>query len=505
MVRNEHSQVQIGAILSYVLVVLNAVYGLFLTPFILGQIGEASYGVYKTISAFTSSLMVLDLGLGGTMMRYIAKYRADKEEHKIPNFAAMSFVQATVICGVMAAITIVLYFLLDTIYANGLTAPELEKAKQLYIFLALGLLAHIYQNVLNGIICGYNRFVFANGVKVLRLVIRIALVFMLLGIFRDPLTLVLIDLAITVCFALVELWYIFAKLKIKVKLVNWESKVFAESFGYTVLMFLTSLVAQINTNVSNIIIGASISSTAVTIYAMAILIFGIYQQLSISISDVMLPTITNTLKNDDEQYTSTLKLITQAGRIQFLLLGAACAGFLTLGPAFIQIWLGEGYEAVYSLTLILMGPALLELCINVCLSILRAKNMLGFRTIVITGTAVLNVVTMFISIRYWGYYACAVSTAGSYFIGSVIIMGIYYYQKLRINIIKLYGGIFKGIWPCIILSALGAWGGTYLVNSPRMKFVVGAAIFVLIYVVTLLLFGLNKEEKNAILLKVRRK
>jgi len=77
-VKIKKSQVSLGAVLSYILIILNATYGLFLTPFIIGQIGDASYGVYKTISAFTSSLMVLDLGLGGTMMRYIAKYRADK-------------------------------------------------------------------------------------------------------------------------------------------------------------------------------------------------------------------------------------------------------------------------------------------------------------------------------------------------------------------------------------------------------------------------------------------
>ena len=102
MAKNE---VKWGAILSYVLIFLNAAYGLFLTPYILGQIGEASYGVYKTISAFTSSLMVLDLGLGGTMMRYIAKYRADKEEKKIPNFISMGLIQTSAICVVVGIVS----------------------------------------------------------------------------------------------------------------------------------------------------------------------------------------------------------------------------------------------------------------------------------------------------------------------------------------------------------------------------------------------------------------
>lgn len=510
--KNENSQVKLGAVLSYILVALNAVYGLFLTPFILRQIGEASYGVYKTVAAFTSSLMVLDLGLGGTMMRYIAKYRADKEEHKIPNFAAMSFVQTTAICAVLALVSGVLYFFLDTIYETGLTVAELGKAKQLYIFLALGLLAHLYQNVLNGIIAGYNRFAFANGIKVVRLVARIALVFLLLGVFKDPLTLVLIDLFSTIFFALLELWYLFVRLKVKVKLVRWEQNVFIESFGYTILMFLTSLVAQANTNLSNVIIGASISSTAVTVYSLAILIYGIYQQLSTSISGVMLPTVTSSLKDDDKQYSRTIALIAKVGRIQFLLLGAAGAGFLVLGRQFIEIWLGAGYEDVYWLTLILMGPALLELCVNVCLSILRAQNLLGFRTIVITITAAVNLLIMLIGAKHLGYYICAISTAGTYFLGSVVVMGIYYYKKMRINLLKLYRDIFKGIWISVAISALAAFGAAFAVrgislgniSNAMVQFVVGFVAFMVVYVATLLVFGLNKNEKNTLFSKVRR-
>lgn len=504
IVASEHSQVKFGAAISYILIILDALYGLFLTPYILGQVGEADYGVYKTISAFTASLMVMDLGLGGTMMRYIAKYRADKEEHKIPNFVAMGCVQTAVICGVVAVVTSVLYFFVDDIYSGGLSVAELAKAKQLFIFLALGMLAHIFQNFINGIISGYNKFIFANGIKLVRLFVRIGLIVVLLGIFKDTLALVLIDLFITVAFIIIELLYLFTKLHVKVKLVKWEKGVFAESFVYTILMFLTSLVAQANSNLSNIIVGAKISSTAVTIYSMAILIYGMYQHISTSISGVMLPTVTNSLSNDDEKYSRTVGLVSKVGRIQFLLLGAVFVGFVVLGRPFIQVWLGDGYSDVYYLTIILIGPALLELCINVCLSILRAKNLLGFRTVVITLSALLNLAIAFIGVRYIGYYACAIATSVSYFIGSVLVMGIYYYKKLGINLFELYRSIFSGIWLCIILSGAAGYAVSYLFDNALYKLLFGACAFVAVYAVTLLVFGLNNNEKNTIFSKVRR-
>ena len=495
MAKNE---VKWGAILSYVLIFLNAAYGLFLTPYILGQIGEASYGVYKTISAFTSSLMVLDLGLGGTMMRYIAKYRADKEEKKIPNFISMGLIQTSAICVVVGIVTSVLYIFLDEIYANGLTAVELAEAKKLYVFLAMGMVAHIFENLLNGIISGYNRFTFANGIKVVRLLVRILAVIVLLEIYKEAMTLVLIDLVVTVLFVIAEVFYLLYKLNVKIQYTHWDKSVFFESFVYTILMFFTSIVAQVNTNFSNVAVGAILNSSAVTIYSMAVLIFSMYEQLSTAISGVMLPTVTNTLKNDDEKYTETINLVKKIGRIQFIILGAVFAGFIVLGKLFVELWLGDGYEDVYALVLILLGPALLELCINVCLSILRAKNMIGFRTVVITLSTVLNLVFTLLFTKRIGYFAPAIGTAISSLLGSVFVMCIYYRKKLGIRMIKLYGGIFNGIWACIGISALVSWGTASLAKDIFVKFIIGFASFIGVYVISLLLFGLNKNEKKIV-------
>jgi O-antigen/teichoic acid export membrane protein len=74
------NQVKSGAVLSYLLIICNSLYGFFITPYIIGRLGDAEYGVYKSIAALAGSVMVLDVGLGNTVMRYIAKYRAANEE-----------------------------------------------------------------------------------------------------------------------------------------------------------------------------------------------------------------------------------------------------------------------------------------------------------------------------------------------------------------------------------------------------------------------------------------
>lgn len=493
-----NKQVKFGAVLSYILILLNATYGIFLTPFIVGQLGNSSYGVYKTISSLTASFMVLDSGVGATIMRYVAKYRADKEEDKIPNFLFMSSVQVMGICGLIIAITFSAFFALDGIYGATFTAAELQEAKSLYIFLALGMLAHILENFINGIISGYNRFVFANGSRVIRFFIRILSIIFFLSLFKSAITLVVTDLVVTLAFILVEVIYLCKKIGVRIKFSHWDGFLFKESLIYVLLLLLDSLINQAYGNVSNVMIGAMISSAAVTIYSMAVMIFNMYMGLSTAISGVMLPTVTMSLKNDDEKYTNTLNLVVKAGRIQFLLLGAIAVGFAILGIPFIDIWLGEGYYDVYILTCILIFPTLLELCINVCLSILRAKNKMVFKTVLSAATAVLNLIITVALMPHIKYFAAAIGTAFSLLLGSVIIMGIYYYKQFKINVLTLYRRIFKGIIWCILLSGAVSYFVATLFDSSIYKLMFGGGSFCVVYTTTLLLFGLNKQEKNTI-------
>lgn len=501
MAKNE---IKYGALLSYILIIINALYGLIVSPYILQCVGADEYGVYKTISSFTSAFMVLDLGLGLTMMRYIAKFRADGQEHKIPNYISMCFIQAGIILVVLSVAMLFMYFSVDNIFSKGLSVSEIEKAKQLYAFLALSLLMHIIENVFNGIITGYNHFVLGNGIKLLRLVSRIILIFLLLSIVKDTLLLVIIDLLLTFMVIIIEAVYIFYRLHVKVRFVCFEKSLFIDSLKYTSLMFITSITSQIENNLDNIVIGAIIGAVAVAIYSYGLLIFGMFQQLSTAIASVLLPTVTNILAVDDENKSNTQKLVVKIGRVQFSLLGAAAVGFLIIGKRFISFWLGKGYEDVYYIVLILIFPAILELCVNTCLTVLRAQNKIGFRTIVLLSTTVLNAIITVIGTYFWNYYAAAIGTAVSFFLGSVVIMNIYYYRKIGFNMISIYLSIFKRIWVCILLSGLTCAVVAYFVKSQILGLILPIMAFVITYAITLLLFGLNKEEKET-LLKVRNK
>ena len=488
------NQVKTGAVLSYLLIICGSLYGFVITPYIISHLGNEEYGVYKTIAALAGSVMVLDVGLGNTVMRYVAKYRASNEEYKISEFVSMSLIQAALLCIVIALVSFVIVLLVPYTYANTFTQAQIEKAQWLFFVFAINMLLHVFSGVLSGITTGYNQFVFSNAIKLLRIFIRAIGIILLLQITNNALLMVLMDTAVVLLFMAVEFVYIQRKFPVKIQRTRLDTSLFFESGKYTVLAFLVSIAYQVGGNLDNVVIGSISGPALVTIYSIGLLIYNMFQNLSMGIAGVMLPTVSKTLENDVNNQNIT-NLIVRVGRAQFILLGATVVGFICIGKEFIDLWMGPDYKDVYIITIILMLPALFELCVNTCLAVLRAKNQTGFFTIVMVLSAVLNAMITIFAVKYWSYIGAAIGTALSVIVGNLIVMNIYFCVKMELPIMKIYGRILSRIWICLLIAGGTLWVTSGLLNGSWMLFVINVLIFCVSYGLCLWLFGLNKSEK----------
>ena len=72
-----------GIILSYINTFLSLICGLFLSSFLLRQLGDADYGVYQTMSSFANYLVLLEFGTGTVMTRNLLACRNKNQEKSI--------------------------------------------------------------------------------------------------------------------------------------------------------------------------------------------------------------------------------------------------------------------------------------------------------------------------------------------------------------------------------------------------------------------------------------
>ena len=77
-------------------------------------------------------------------------------------------------------------------------------------------------------------------------------------------------------------------------------------------------------------------------------------------------------------------------------------------------------------------------------------------------------------------------------------MNIYYIKVMKLDMISIHKGIIGNLWICMILPM----GVLFILNNylygSWVTFIMKVIIFVVIYVVFLLIFGLHEEEKRQI-------
>ena len=275
---------------------------------------------------------------------------------------------------------------------------------------------------------------------------------------------------------------------------KWDKQLFSELTKFSLLLFACSVAGQVCDNLDNVIIGAIRGPTYVEIYSVAVVIFVMFGSISCAVSGVMLPTVTRILNEEDSQ-EKLIQLLIKVGRLQFILLSACIAGFAILGRDFINIWLGEGKQDVYVITLILIVPSIFEYCINTALSILKAKNLLGFRTIALVIACMLNLVTTIVLVKHWSYIGAAIGTSVTYLICSLLMMNIYYSRKLKLPMFRIYRGILKKLWLCLLIPSVILIWQSLVLGSSVFNFAREVLLFCIIYAICLLTFGLNYEEK----------
>ena len=83
------NQLRSGVLLSYLNLAISFVIPFVYTPLMLKMLGQAEYGLYSLSNSVISYLSLLSFGFGSTIVRYIAKYRAEgnkKEEEEAFGF-----------------------------------------------------------------------------------------------------------------------------------------------------------------------------------------------------------------------------------------------------------------------------------------------------------------------------------------------------------------------------------------------------------------------------------
>lgn len=499
---------RIGVLLSYVLMIFEVLSTLLLTPFIIRTLGQAEYGVYKLTFAINGYILLLDLGIGNATIRYISKYRANKDKENEGKFFGVVTIYYSIIAILTFIIGLIITYGFPYIFAKGLTSTEIELGQKLVFFTMITSAITLGTSASNNILIAYEKFGVSKCSQIVILIMRFIMSFLALKLGLGSLALVIINLILTIICRLFFVIYTLVYLKLRPIFKNINKKYIKEIIGYSSMILLQMVATQLNSSIDQILIGALVTSSAsiLAIYSVGSQINQYFQSIGSAFNGVLMPGVVKMVESQANEKKLTDEMI-RIGRIVFMVLAPILGIFLVEGQTFVILWAGRVNESAYLIAVILMSAYILYLTEAVGTQLLWAKNDQKEFTALKFIIVLLNIFFTATLIKWNAILGATIGTFISIFLGDIVVTNVIFYKKLKINLIKYYKELSSGILPSIIIVIIV---GIVLNNFNSVTwtgFIIKSSILLIIYLIQMLLFGFNKYEKDLLysILKIRNK
>lgn len=491
------NQLRSGVYLSYLNLAISCIIPFFYTPIMLKMLGQSEYGLYSLANSVVGYLSLLSFGFGSTIVRYLSKYRAENDRDGFENTYGFFLI----LYGILAVAVIIggifISFNVSSIFSQGLDTDEVQKMKILVLIMAFNTAISFPFSVFSSVVITYERYFFR---KMLDVILTVAtpignLIILYLG--YNSVGMALIGTLIQVIYFFVLAVYCYRILCVKPHFQKMNRGLLREMIGFSFFVFVGSIVDMLFWATDKVILGMLASSAAVAIYNVGCTFNNMVMSLSTSISGVLVPKITEMVVTNTNK-TEWTELFIKVGRIQFLIIALIVSGFSVFGQSFVRLWAGTEYLDAFWVAVLTMFPLTIPLIQNTGISIITAQNKHRFRSLIYLAIAILNVVATYLIVPYRGIIGAAMCSCVSYVLGQGLIMNIYYYKVVGLDIPMFWKNILHmAVIPSAMIAA-GILMKRFVLIDNWISFLLCVIIYTIIYVVLMYCFAMNDYEKDII-------
>lgn len=311
-----------------------------LSPYIVRTLGDSAYGAWAVLNSVVGYLGLLDLGVRGAVMRYVARFH-DTGEHDRAGRLTSS---AVLLFGATACVAVILAIVLaaNVEHAFNLPADVVHAARIVALVGGLNIAVALVDGVFGGVITGLHRFDYSNAIDLSALLLRSLATVVGLALGGGLVALALIQLGgsllrlaadYTVCRRL------YPQLRVRLRDGDREHLQIVLRFGLA--SSVLHVAGQIMLYSDSVIIGAFLPVAFVTYFAIAANLTDYARQVISGISRVLTPLLSATeARGQEERVRQTLLA---GARLTTLCILPITVTFIVRGATFIGLWMGPQY------------------------------------------------------------------------------------------------------------------------------------------------------------------
>lgn len=491
-------------VITYITIILGNVISLVYTPFMLTRLGKSEYGLFSLVNSIVAYIYLLDLGFGNAVIRYNSKYMIEKNEDGRKKVNGMFLSLYLVLALISIVIGTIIYFNLGKMMSKSLSVHEVMETKQMFMVAIVNISLSFPLSIFNSIITAHEKFVYIKLLNLIRTIMNPAIMIMVLLFGYRAFGMVIGSTVFNLLLGLVNVFYCFKILKLKIKLGAFDKALFRQIFNYSFFVFLGAIAYQIYWNSDQLIIAMFVGSAPIAIYAVASQFNTYFISLSNVLSSMFLPKLTKMVTIEANK-KDLMALLTKVGRIQYYICSYIFVGFVLVGKQFIVRWVGNGYSYCYLIAIVLMFPQIFSIIQSLFATMLEAMNMHRVKAYIYLSIAILNVVISLILVKKYQGMGCAIGTAIGMIINA-IANNLYYKYVIKLDIKYFWIDMLKLVIPTTISFILGFFALGLFNLTSYISILMFGILFTIIFFIVFWVLGFNKFEKKIFIsaLKMRR-
>jgi O-antigen/teichoic acid export membrane protein len=469
-----------------------------LMPVVIYYIGVEEYGIYLLITAFTGYFSLLDLGIGTSLVKFVAQYHAKDEKEKVNQVLNTAFFIYLYV-GIAASVGL---FIVGTFFIDyfNLDSELLWKAKIIIYILASGFITSFSMGSFKAVLSGIQRYDILALISFIMSIVGASVTVVVLILGGGIVELVFYTYCVGMMAPIITVIYCKKYMPyLEIKTSHRNRAMVKTLFGLSMLILLLYMFSQIIYFTDSLVIGYYLGAALITFYAASRKLFSIPGRAIDAALQAMVPAASELDALEKEKGIQMLFIRVSKYSLALLFLLGLPVMFLSRYILIHWIeWAGGNFSLYYLVANILIISAFFDLFNTVASKILIGMNRIKLFTGLYGVAAVMNLILSIIFVKWLGLEGVALGTAIPFIVLSPIFLA-NTFNLLKIN----WKDFVKNV---IISNAPSAFAVCLLLYSLIFLHVPGSLIeigvyFVISIAVYFLIFyylSLDEEEKEDI-------
>jgi O-antigen/teichoic acid export membrane protein len=432
--------------------------GFFLSPFILHRLGNIAYGVWVLAISVVGYMSLLDLGMQNSVLRFVSQGHIKKDHESASEAISAALWVRLQISGLIILLSAGLAVVFPLVFK---IPPELVSDARKAIML-IGTTSAIFMSVgvVGGVLSALNRYDLQNSIVLLQTAVRVIGVVFVLRSGHGIVAIAVCELVAVLVGSVVMVWVarrLYPELRMRFSKPKKET--LRKIWSYSSYVFLTSVAVLLVYQTDNLVVGAFVSTAAVTFYAIANSLCRYVTQVVGSMGNTFMPAASTYEAAGD---TAGLLMLYKNGTRATLMVSLPILITLILrGPAFIGLWMGPQYSHSSGMVLILLSIPLIFAFANRTATAIAfgvEKHKTTSRWAI--GEGVANLILSVVLVHWYGIYGVAVGTMIPSLFAQLVLWPGYISELVGLS----RSEVLLKVWAPMFLAAIPFAVATYVVG-----------------------------------------